>query len=366
MSRRALRGALVVFAVTLVAAAIAGLLLYRYAVRYPDRPAGPPGPALAVMIPQGATFPQVTAILQKHGLVHSGAAFRVYVNYKGVAAKIRAGSYTLQPDITPRKLLDVLVHGVPAPLCTVLIPEGKTMLDVADILAGAKIAPRKELLKEMRNKRLLARLGVSGDSIEGYLFPETYKLRAGMPAAEALEKLVQQHRAVWATLTRNNGPALRFLRKKLAWGHPEIVTLASIVEKETGQKKERPLIAGVFLNRLTFPSFSPKVLQTDPTIIYGCTVPLQRSPACKTFDGRIRRVHLDDKENVYNTYTHVGLPPGPIANPGRAALQAVLAPEKSKYLYFVSRNDGTHYFSSTKTEHEQAVDKYQRHRSSTP
>ena len=364
MSLRAMRRALLVFCTTLIAAAVAGLLLYRYAVRYPDRPVGAPGPALAVVIPPGATFPQVTTILQRQGLVRSAAAFRFYVNYKGVAAKIRAGSYNLPPDITPRKLLEVLVHGVPAPLVAVLIPEGKNMLEVADLLAAAKIAPRKELLKEMRNKRLLARLGVSGDSIDGYLFPDTYRLRAGMPAAEALEKLVQQHKAVWAGLTKSNGPALRFLRKKLAWGHHEIVILASIVEKETGQKKERPLIAGVFLNRLTFPSFAPKVLQTDPTIIYGCTVPTQRSTACKTFDGRIRRSHLDDKDNVYNTYTHTGLPPGPIANPGRAALQAVLAPEKSKYLYFVSKNDGTHYFSSSKAEHEQAVDKYQRHRGS--
>ena len=114
----------------------------------------------------------------------------------------------------------------------------------------------------------------------------------------------------------------------------------------------------MFLNRLRFTSFKPKLLQTDPTIIYGCTVPEQKSAACESFEGRIRRVHLRDPDNPYNTYTHEGLPPGPIANPGRAALEAVLRPEKTRYLYFVSRNDGTHQFSKTVEEHERAVDKY--------
>jgi UPF0755 protein len=366
MSKRAMRQALAVFAFTVLGAVMAGLLLWRYAARYPDRPVGPPGPSRLVVIPPGATFPQVTAILQREGLVRGGAAFRIFVNYKGLAAKIRAGRYELPPDITPRRLLDVLVHGVPAPQVTVLLPEGKNLLEVAELLAAAKIAPRTALIKEMRNKRLLARLGVAGETIEGYLFPDTYRFRAPTPAAEVLEKLVQRHKSVWAQLAARHGPGLRFLRKKLAWGHHEIVILASIVEKETGQKKERPLIAGVFLNRLTSGSFSPRLLQTDPTIIYGCTVPTYRSPACKSFEGRIRRIHLDDSENPYNTYRHAGLPPGPIANPGRAALEAVLAPHKSRYLYFVSRNDGTHHFSATKAEHEQAVDRYQRRRTGSP
>ncbi|MGB1275340.1 MAG: endolytic transglycosylase MltG, partial [Nannocystaceae bacterium] len=115
---------------------------------------------------------------------------------------------------------------------------------------------------------------------------------------------------------------------------------------------------GVFFNRLRFASFKPKLLQTDPTIIYGCTVPATISEACKQFEGRIRRIHLRDPDNLYNTYTHEGLPPGPITNPGRAALEAVFAPKNSRFLYFVSRNDGTHQFSRNRKEHEAAVDKY--------
>jgi UPF0755 protein len=172
--------------------------------------------------------------------------------------------------------------------------------------------------------------------------------------------MVERHRQVFADLERRYRDGLHSLEKGLEWGPHEIVVLASIVEKETGAKHERPLIAGVFLNRLRFSSFQPKLLQTDPTIVYGCTVPEEKSAACQKFEGRIRRIHLDDKDNPYSTYAHEGLPPGPISNPGRAALEAVLAPKKSRFLYFVARNDGTHEFSKTVAEHERWVDVFQR------
>ena len=355
-----MRRAMVIFVATGLALALTALLLYRYAVRYPDRPLGQPGKPVAVNIPHGSAFPKVVAILEERGLLRSGAAFRVFANYKGLASKVRAGSYTFKPDITPRDLLDILVHGVPAPTIKVTIPEGKNMLEVAKILAEARIAPREKLVEKMRDRRFLHRVGISGDTIEGYLFPDTYKLKTFTPAAEVLEKLVRRHHAVYHALHAKHKGGLAWLRKKLRWGQPEIVTLASIVEKETGQPQERPRIAGVFLNRLTLPGFHSRRLQTDPTIIYGCTVPLERSAACKKLKGRIRRIQLDDPDNPYNTYQHAGLPPGPIANPGRAALEAVLAPERTRYLYFVSKNDGTHHFSRTEAEHEQAVDRYQR------
>lgn len=360
MSAKARRQAFITFVFTILLVVMAGWLLYRYAVRFPDRPASLAGSKINVTIPSGATFPQVVRILQDHNLICNAAAFRFYVNYKGLAAKIRAGSYTLASDITPRNLLQILVHGAPPALVSVLIPEGKNMVEVADILASVQIAERDTLLHEMRNRLLLKRLSVPGDTIEGYLFPDTYKFRVGTPAQEVLTKMVKRHHAVYHRLTALNGAGLKSLRKRFRWGQAEIVTLASIVEKETGQKFERPLIAGVFLNRLTSPNFFPKLLQTDPTITYGCTVPEEKSPACKQFEGRIRRIHLDDTQNPYNTYTHQFLPPGPISNPGRAAMEAVLAPQKSKYLYFVSKNDGTHHFSATKAEHEIAVNRYQK------
>jgi UPF0755 protein len=212
----------------------------------------------------------------------------------------------------------------------------------------------------MRDPALVASLGVPGETLEGYLFPDTYKFEAASSAADIVTKLVRRHQQVYADLKRRYRDAAESLEKRLEWGDHEIVTLASIVEKETGAKHERPLIAGVFLNRLRFVSFQPKLLQTDPTIIYGCTVPASKSAACQKFEGRIRTIHLRDTENPYNTYTHEGLPPGPISNPGRAALEAVFAPKSSRYLYFVARNDGTHQFSKTEAEHEKWVDLYQR------
>ena len=369
MSRRAMRQALVVFALTGVTGAAGLLLLHRYAVSYPERPAEQPGRAVTVVIPSGAHLTRVVQLLQDQGLIRSPAAFRFYANYKGAAAKIRAGTYRLQTSITPRKLLEVLVHGVPAPQVTLTIPEGKHVLEVAEIIASRGVASRSALLQAMRDPILLRRLGVpSSRSIEGFLFPDTYRFRADTPADRVLDVLFQRHKRVYVQLCARYPQGLKRLRRQLGWGHKEIVTMASIVEKETGKKSERPLIAGVFFNRLTFAHFQPKLLQTDPTIIYGCTVPEEqsRSAACRRFEGRIRRIHLDDRDNPYNTYTHAGLPPGPIANPGEAAIAAVLQPKRSRYLYFVSRNDGSHYFSRTRAQHEQAVDYYQRRRGPPP
>lgn len=355
-----MRAAQVVFLLTGVGLAAAAYWGYRYALTYPDRPLSSSTEKVKVVIPRGANFTRVTNLLADARLLENGAAFRVFANYKGVASKARAGTYTFSRDITPRKLLDILVHGVPAPTVKVTIPEGKNMLEVATLLSAKNIAPRDDLIKQMRNRRFLRRVGVPGATIEGFLFPDTYKFRAPTPTQEVLEHMVRRHKGVYYALRRKYPSSLRKLRDALRWGHFEITTLASIVEKETGQAHERPLIAGVFLNRLTFRSFSSRLLQTDPTIIYGCTVPEVKSAACQKFKGRIRRIHLNDQDNPYNTYAHPKLPPGPIANPGKAALEAVLNPKKSRYLYFVSRNDGTHKFSATEAEHERAVDKYQR------
>jgi len=171
---------------------------------------------------------------------------------------------------------------------------------------------------------------------------------------------VRRHRQVWGELRAAHAKAALELKKTLGFDDHNIVVLASIVEKETGRPEERPRIAQVFINRLLMPTFRPKLLQTDPTIIYGCTIATTRSAACQKWDGRIHRIHLDDRDNVYNTYTHEGLPPGPISNPGRAALEAVFAPDHTPFLYFVAKNDGTHQFSRTVAEHNAAVVKYQR------
>lgn len=360
MSLRSMRAAMIVFAATAVVALIGAAWAYHYITEFPDRPIDAAARPIQLVIPPGANFRQVLQRLDEAGLKTSPTALKIFAHYKGVAGKVRAGTYKLNSSTTPRKLLDTLVLGVPAPLISVLIPEGKNMVDVADILDRRKIANRDKMLEAMRDVHLLRRLGVPGRTMEGFLFPDTYKLKAGTSPQEIMRLLYNRHKRVYYALRSKHSKQLKWLRKQLGWGHFEIVTLASIVEKETGQSFERPRIAQVFLNRLVLPRFRSRLLQTDPTIVYGCVVPEEKSAACRKFTDRIRRIHLNDKDNPYNTYAHSGLPPGPIANPGRAALEAVLAPEKGRYLYFVSKNDGTHYFSKTVQEHERAVDKYQR------
>ncbi|MEZ4380406.1 MAG: endolytic transglycosylase MltG [Nannocystaceae bacterium] len=329
---------------------------------YPERPGAGSAATIELEVPRGSGFTQVLGQLVDAGVIPADEAiyFKLFVLHRGVAAKITAGQHTLRADMTPTEIVDELLRPQPAPERRVTIPEGRNMLQVAEILDDAGFGAKDQLLAAMRDEALLKELEIDAPSVEGYLYPDTYLLQRGASPEQIIRRLVARHRQVYADLRRRHLDATEQLDKTLGWGDREIVILASIVEKETAAKHERPLIAGVFLNRLRFQSFQPKRLETDPTIIYGCTVPVEKSAACQEFEGRIRRIHLRDKDNPYNTYTHEGLPPGPIANPGEAALEAVLAPKKSRFLYFVSRNDGTHQFSKSMADHERAVEKYMR------
>jgi len=357
-----MRQALWVVLGTIAIGALVLLLLVNKVLRYPDTATGSAKGTVEVEIPKGATARQVSELLASAGLLDSPAYFRLYAGQRGVASRFKAGRYHVPAPITPRKLIETMIQGAADELVTVTVPEGKNILEVIDLLDAAGIAPKAELLAQAMDPAFARSLDLPG--LEGYLFPDTYRLRPHTPAARALVSLVRRHRQVYQELSAANASGLAMLKGKLGFDDARVVTLASIVEKETGQPEERPRIAQVFINRLSKPTFRPKLLQTDPTIIYGCTVAAQisgkASAACAQWDGRIRRIHLDDQDNPYNTYTHEGLPVGPIANPGRAALAAVMHPDGSPYLYFVSKNDGTHQFSTTIAEHEAAVVKYQR------
>ena len=357
--------ALVLVLISLVMLVLLGQRVYDQLVEYPTRPGRGDATAIALEIPRGASFPTVLSQLVAAGVVPEDESlyFKLFVLHRGAASKVTAGEHSFRGDMTPEEILAELVRAQRADELRVTIPEGRNILEVADILAGAGFAAgfgRDEVLAAMRDKALLAELKIDGPSVEGYLFPDTYKFPTRATPAQVLRRMVEQHRKVYAGVARAHREATEELEKTLGWGDREIVIMASLVEKETAAKHERPLIAGVFLNRLRFMTFQPKRLETDPTIIYGCTALVEKSPACQQFTDRIRRIHLRDTENPYNTYTHEGLPPGPITNPGKAALEAVLAPKKSRFLYFVSRNDRTHQFSRTIAEHEAAVEKYMR------
>ena len=335
--------------------------------QYPNRPgpSGGPQTEIKVTITKNMSLMQVSHLLADKLIIQKPEWFRFYVNESGKASKIKVGTYSLSAQMTPRTIVQQLENGPLVQEKPVTIPEGKNMLEVAKILEQEGICPALDAEKWMRDVSFIQSLQLdvpdTAPTLEGYLFPDTYRFRAGSSSCKIpLQTMVKRMQSIFGKLRKDYYENLRVLNKQYHFSDRDVITMASIVEKETARVEERPRIAGVFLNRLRLPTFVPHKLETDPTIIYGCTVPIQKSKACEEFVGKIRRIHLNDQDNPYNTYTHVGLPPGPISNPGRAALVAVLKPDATPYLYFVSRNDGTHHFSVTLEEHQAAVNKYQR------
>lgn len=241
----------------------------------------------------------------------------------------------------------------------VTIPEGWNRYQVASRLENQRVLTSgSAFLRATEDRALLEELDIPSSSAEGYLFPDTYEFYRGAEPHEVVEKFIANYSIKFRNLSRRHSKGLR--RLGALGDDPEhvAVILASIVEKEAAQTAEKPRIAGVFLNRLLLDSFPSRLLQADPTVAYGCVGARPVPMSCKGFKGKLRRSHLDDGTNPYNTYVHPGLPPGPISNPGLASLEAVLDPEKTKYLYFVARGDGTHEFSTTIEKHKAAVERY--------
>ncbi len=359
-----MRSAAMVVGATLIAFLASVAAIAYQAMHYPDtrRTASPTLVPIEarIVVEKGTSLSEIARRLGSREIIDHPSWFRFYANERGLAQKVKAGQYTFTSAMTPREILDRLVEGVPVEEASITIPEGKNLIQVAELFDEAGITSKDDMLKLSRDPSFVRQLGVVGISLEGHLFPDTYRFRPGTPASKVLALLVKHGQQIFEQEKAQNKKGAAMLDKLYGFGDREILIMASLVEKETARPEERPRIAGVFLNRLRLPTFVPHKLETDPTIVYGCTVPLEKSAACKKFEGRIRRIQLDDKDNPYSTYAHEGLPPGPICNPGRASLQAVFRPDETAYLYFVSRNDGTHYFSKTRAEHEAAVDKYQR------
>ena len=316
----------------LLAAATAVMFLYQYAVT----PVHISQASGVVWIKPGQTFPETVVQLQKAGFIQHPQLFRWIARYRGDDRHIRAGEYELGTSMAPREILDALVSGKTV-LHKVVIPEGCTIPKIGEILENAGLVSQEDFVQAASDASFVKALGLEGSTFEGYLFPETYYFPKGVAAEEVIRKMVSGFRSVFT-------PAWAERAQAMGLTVYEVVTLASLVEKETGNPEERPLIAGVFLNRLK----RGMRLESDPTVIYGMS----------NFDGNLTRQDLETP-NPYNTYLIKGLPPGPIANPGRASLEAVLYPSKEPYLYFVSKNDGSHHFSRTLDEHNQMVRKYQ-------
>jgi UPF0755 protein len=290
-----------------------------------------------VFIPKGSTFKEVVHILDEDGILRSPTRFYLMARLMGVAGRVQAGEYELSTAMIPPVILHRLVTGDVVKY-RVTIPEGYTVRQIAVRLEEEGIIEnQEEFLSLAFSADFPAGLGIAGKSVEGYLFPDTYLFPRGIVPAEVIKTMVGKFKRVY-------GPDCSRRAAELGMTEREIVTLASIIEKETGVPEERPLISAVFYNRLK----RGIPLCSDPTVIYGIA----------DFDGNLRKRDLE-KMTPYNTYLKKGLPPGPIANPGRSSILAALYPAPVQYLYFVSRNDGSHYFSSTLREHNEAVWRYQ-------
>jgi len=360
VASRSFRTALIVVLGSLLIVVIVAAWMINRALAYPGAAHAGAGKDVEVEIKSGMSFPTIAAMLSERGLIEKPTWFRLYAMWEGDTTNVKTGKYVIKDNLAPRQILAILVAGVKEVATKVTLPEGKNMLEFFELLETAKVAKAAELEPLARDKDFLGRHGITGDTIEGYLFPDTYEFRVNEKPAVVLQRLITRHQEVWNDLLAKHARDAAKLKDKLGWTDRELLIMASIVEKEAVDPAERPRIAQVFINRLTLPSFTPKRLETDPTIRYGCIVPVQKSTPCQQWDkrDRLHRAQLDDKTNPYNTYQHEGLPPGPIANPGKGSIEATLSPDGSEYLYFVARDARNHAFARTFDEHKRNVDKY--------
>jgi len=292
--------------------------------------------SVLVDIPAGSSFLKVTEILNKSGLIKSRFFFYSLAIMKDARRSIRAGEYEFNTSLTPAAMIDKLLRGE-IKNYRVVIPEDLSLREIAVRLDEFKLIDKKVFFELASDEDFLESLNIKADSVEGYLFPETYYLDRSMSTRQIMKEMVNEF---WKKVT----PEMIKRAGELKLDIHKLVTFASIVGKESGDDEEKPMISAVFHNRLR----KKMRLQSDPTAIYDMD----------NFKGKIVRSYLRRK-SPYNTYVIKSLPPGPIANPGVASLKAVLYPAPVNYLYFVSKKDGTHYFSNSLAEHNQAIKRYQ-------
>jgi UPF0755 protein len=293
------------------------------------------GEALISVLPR-QQLKTTAGILYRSGIISAPTYFYLYARGAGYDRRIQAGEYLFSSAMTPKQILEMMAGGK-IYLYKITIPEGYNLKEIAAVFAGAGLVSESQLLHAAKDPQLCRNLKIEADSAEGYLFPDTYFFPKGVSAEKILSTMIQRFRQVFTS-------ELAQQAEKAGLSIHQAVTLASIIEKETGTDSERALVSSVFHNRLK----RRMRLESDPTVIYGID----------HFDGNITRRHLTTP-TPYNTYTRQGLPPGPIASPGAKSLLAAVNPAQSDYLFFVSRQDKTHQFSRTWDEHLQAVSRYQ-------
>lgn len=292
------------------------------------------GPQIVEIPPRQGLF-QVAERLKEAGVIRSSAGFILLAGLRGAARSLKAGEYEIPQDATPVTILTLLVSGKVRPH-SIVFPEGATIRDIARLLEAERLVRAEEVLRLSRDRGFLQALGIEANSLEGYLFPDTYSFAKGMTAEEILARMAHRLRE------RVTPEILAKTRERGLTLH-ELLTLASIIEKEAVEPDEQPLISAVFWNRLK----RRMPLQADPTVKYALGK-----------DGRALTRGDLKTESLYNTYRYQGLPPAPIASPGKGAIMAALNPATVNYLYFVSMDERRHFFSITLEQHNSAVARY--------
>ncbi len=320
----------------LIVIVVAGLAGWKYVSHYAVSPVDPGAERQVVLVPAGSGVNVVSGMLARRGIVDSAIKFKLLYYLKNRHALIKTGEYALSAAMSPTEIMNMLIRG-DVLLHKLTIPEGFNIKQIAQLVDKSGLAGGESFLRAATSRDFVSTLGIQADTAEGYLFPETYFFPSSVTAEKIVSTMTDRFHAVFTKEWQARAGALGF-------SVHEIVTLASIIEKETAIANERPLIASVFHNRLK----KRMRMESDPTVIYG--IP--------DFDGNITRVHLNTF-TPYNTYRIKGLPPGPIASPGRASLEAALYPADTVYLYFVATGRGSHHFSTNFIDHKKAVRKYQ-------
>lgn len=300
----------------------------------------------------------LASFLADEGLVDGAWPFLVYLRLKHVRQTLRPGSVRVFSRTPPEVLVRQIATGFGRARVRMTVPEGFHRFALAKRAQALGVCSEADFLKASVDRDIRRAFGITGESVEGYLFPDTYEFLEGTSATEVVNLMLAHGRKSVEDVIKANPSCWREFSRE-GWGRDDLVRLASVVEKEAAVSEERARIAGVFTNRLRSDSFRPKHrLQADPTVAYGCAQEGFRIPSCAGFRGRVSSVMLRDSSNRYNTYRHAGLPPTPISNPGKASLVAALCPEKHGFLYFVVEGKGRHRFSKSLDAHNRAVKRY--------
>ncbi len=291
---------------------------------------------IIVTITPGQNFNKTVSDLSHHHLINSPLKFKLIARLKAYDRKIMAGEYELSASMSPLTILETLTNGK-IRLHRLAIPEGFDIKQIAQRAESSGFCGQEKFIKAATDPKFTQKMRIPAQTFEGYLFPDTYLFPKDITAKQIITAMVKQFRTTFSDAWEKQAESIGFTIH-------EIITLASIIEKETGVASERPVIASVFHNRLK----KNMRLESDPTVIYGI----------KDFNGNITKKDLQ-RLTPYNTYLVSGLPPGPIANPGAESIKAALFPARTNYLYFVAKRDKTHQFSATLKDHNRAVRKYQ-------